>query len=65
MRKLNLNTLEGGVLTVQVTETNTVYELKTMLREKKHEDPIERKIIKQKSCLMELWYIVIIRHSRL
>eukprot|EP00434_Breviolum_minutum_P002575 symbB.v1.2.002276.t1/scaffold122.1/size316190/9 len=51
VRKLNLNTLEGGVLAVQVTQTNTVYELKTMLREKKHEDPIERKIIKAEVLL--------------
>ena len=36
---LKVNTLEGGVLTVQVTPLNTIQELKTMLRENKHEDP--------------------------
>ena len=46
MRELKVNTLEGGVLTVQVTPINTIQELKTMLREKKHEDPNERKIVK-------------------
>ena len=47
MRELKVNTLEGGVLTVQVTPRNTIQELKTMLREKKHEDyPNSRKILK-------------------
>ena len=45
VRKLNLNTLEGGVLTVEVTQTNTVQELKTMLCEKKTEHPIELRIL--------------------
>eukprot|EP00434_Breviolum_minutum_P036272 symbB.v1.2.032135.t1/scaffold3816.1/size52752/2 len=43
---LNLNTLEGGVITVQVTPTNTIQDLKAMLIELKHEDPIERKLLK-------------------
>ena len=45
-RELKVSTLEAGVLTVQVMATNTIQELTTMLREKKHEDPIERKILK-------------------
>ena len=48
MRELNLKTLEGGVLTVQVTPTTTIRELKRMLCEKKVEDPSERKILKVK-----------------
>jgi len=45
--KVKVKTLEGGVLTVEVMPTNTMEELKAMLREKKHcEDPIERKILK-------------------
>ena len=44
--ELKVNTLEGGVLTVQVTPTNTIQELEVMLCEKKYEDPIEHKILK-------------------
>ena len=44
--ELKVNTLEGGVITVQVTPTNTVQDLKAMLIEQKHEDPIERKLLK-------------------
>ena len=43
---LNVNTLEGGVITVQVTPTSTIQDLKAMLIEQKHEDPIERKLLK-------------------
>ena len=46
VRELQVNTLEGGFLTVQVTPTTTIRELKAMFREKKHEDPNERKILK-------------------
>ena len=45
MRELKVSTLEGGVLTIQVIPTNTIQELKTILREKKYEDPNERKIL--------------------
>ena len=44
--ELKVSTLEGGVITVQVTPTNTIHQLKTMLCEKKVEDPNERKILK-------------------
>ena len=43
--KLNLKTLEGGVITVQVTPRNTIEDLKTMLCEKKAEHPNELKIL--------------------
>jgi len=43
--ELNLKTLEGGVVTVQVTPTNTIHQLKTMLCEKKAEHPNELKIL--------------------
>ena len=43
--ELNVSTLEGGVITVQVTPTNTIEELKTMLCEKKAEHPNEVKIL--------------------
>ena len=47
VRELQVKTLEGGVITVQVKPTTTIGELKAMLvREKKHEDPNERKILK-------------------
>ena len=45
MRELKMNTLEGGVLTVQVTPTNTIQELKRMLLSKKQADPIDHKIL--------------------
>ena len=49
VREVKVNTLEGGVFTVKVLPTNTIEELKDMLREKKHcEDPIERQILKVK-----------------
>ena len=45
--QLKVNTLEGGVLTVQVTASNTMEDLKEMLCEQKQcEDPIQRKILK-------------------
>ena len=48
-RFMKVNTLEGGVFTVQVLPTNTIEELKAMLHEKKHcEDPIERQILQVK-----------------
>ena len=48
-RELKVKTLEGVDLTVQVVPTNTIEELKAMLREKKHgQDPIEHKILKVK-----------------
>eukprot|EP00434_Breviolum_minutum_P043767 symbB.v1.2.039027.t1/scaffold6302.1/size19189/1 len=47
VRTLNVNTLEGGVLTVQVTASNTMEDLKEMLcQQKQCEDPIQRKILK-------------------
>ena len=47
--ELKVKTLEGGDLTVEVMPTNTIKELKAILREKKHcEDPIERQILKVK-----------------
>ena len=47
--ELQVKTLEGGDLTVEVMPTNTIKELKAILREKKNcEDPIERKILKVK-----------------
>ena len=47
--ELKVKTLEGGDLTVEVMQTNTIRELKAMLHEKKHcEDPIEHKILKVK-----------------
>ena len=46
--ELKLSTLEGGVITVQVTPTNTIEELKTMLCEKKAEHPNELKILTAK-----------------
>eukprot|EP00434_Breviolum_minutum_P002574 symbB.v1.2.002275.t1/scaffold122.1/size316190/8 len=45
-RELKVNTIEGAVLTVQVMPTNTIQELKAMLCEKKHENPVERRIFK-------------------
>ena len=46
---LTVLTLEGGVLTIEVMPTNTIVELKAMLREKKHcEDRIDNKILKVK-----------------
>ena len=44
--ELKVSTLEGGVITVQVTTRTTIEELKTMLCEKKAEHPNERKILK-------------------
>ena len=47
--ELKVKTLEGRVLTVEVMPTNSIRELKAMLREKKHcEDPIERQILQVK-----------------
>ncbi len=47
--ELKVKTLEGGVITVEVTPRNTIQELKAMLHEKKQcEDPIEHKILKVK-----------------
>ena len=48
-REVKVQTLEGGVLTVQVKPASTVKELKSMLHENKHcEDPIERQILQVK-----------------
>ena len=50
-RGLKVNTIQGGVLTVQVMPTNTIQELKAMLCERKHENPIERRILKAEILL--------------
>ena len=48
-RELQVKTLDGGDLTVEVMPTNTIKELKAKLFGKKHcGDPIERKILKVK-----------------
>ena len=46
VRELQVNTLEGGVLTVRVQATTTIGELKFLLRKKKQTNPIERRILK-------------------
>ncbi len=48
-REVKVKTLEGGDITIEVRPTNTIEDLKEMLREKKHcEDPIEHNILKVK-----------------
>ena len=43
--EVQLNTLQGGVITLDVVMTATVRELKATLLEKKSPDPIERKVL--------------------
>ena len=44
--EVQLNTLQGDVITLDVVMTATVRELKAMVLEKKCQDPIERKVLK-------------------
>ena len=45
--ELKLKTLEGGDLTIEITSTSTIQELKAILHQRKDcEDPIEREILK-------------------